>query len=103
MTNKENEMNPELIICAANKFSISNDFDIQEVVISAARHYSPSMNKMIDILEQTYTVTEIEQGFITNIGRFVNRKDALEIAKVNNQIRYDIGYEPDELYSEMLY
>lgn len=44
-----------------------------------------------------------QQGFITNKGRFVDRKEALEIAKQNNQIKFDIGYPPEELYSEMLY
>lgn len=32
-----------------------------------------------------------------------NLEEALEIAKANNQIRYSIGYETNELYSEMLY
>lgn len=43
------------------------------------------------------------RDFLTNFSRFVDRREALEIAKANNQIRFNIGYEPKELYSEMLY
>ena len=46
---------------------------------------------------------EISQGFITNFNRYVNRKEALEIAKENNQIKFPLNYDSDELYSEMLY
>ena len=48
-------------------------------------------------------VDEISQGFITNRGRYVDRKEALKIAEKNDQVKHSIGYEPDELYSEMLY
>lgn len=44
-----------------------------------------------------------EQGFVDQFGTFLTRKEALEIAKENGQIIRDIGYEPDELYSEHLY
>ncbi|OOF45154.1 hypothetical protein BKK51_07270 [Rodentibacter trehalosifermentans] len=94
---------PELIVCAAIKFQLMNDYDIRYLVIPATRHYSPDMNAIIDTLEFNFSTIEESQGFITNFGRFVSRKEALEIAKANNQIRFDIGYEPDELYSEMLY
>lgn len=41
------------------------------------------------------------QGFLTNEGRFVDRKEALEIAKTNHQLKYD-NYPYDELYSEFV-
>lgn len=97
----ENKEHPELIVCAAIKFFNICDPSI-EIDIPSVRHFDPLTHS---ILEQfSYDEwEEKEQGFITNFGRFVNRKEALEIAKANNQIRFDIGYEPDELYSEMLY
>lgn len=70
------------------------------------RHYSPDGRDEIESIQSCYEdkeLKELEQGFITNFGRFVDRKEALKIARANNQIRYSIGYEPDELYSEMLY
>lgn len=77
-----------------------------ELVIPMVRHYSPDGRDVIESIQSCYEdkeLKELEQGFITNFGRFVDRKEALKIAKENNQIRYSIGYEPDELYSEMIY
>lgn len=92
---------PELIVCAAVKFFNICDPDI-DIIISSTRHYDQII---LDILDNfAYDEwEEKEQGFITNFGRFVDRKEALKIAKENNQVKYSIGYEPDELYSEMLY
>lgn len=39
------------------------------------------------------------QGFVTNTGRFVDRKEACGIAKAAGQIRVKTGG-PDDLYSE---
>lgn len=90
----------ELIVCAANKFEVNG----KELVIPAVRHYSPDMHRILNTLEDLGSnPVELSQGFITNFGRFVDRKEALEIANANNQVRFSIGYEPDELYSEMLY
>lgn len=102
----------ELIVCAAIKFWHKNQKDINlgrngtELIIPMVRHYSPDGREVIESLQPVFEemeLKEIEQGFITNLGRFVDRKEALQIAKANNQIRNDLGYEPDELYSEMLY
>lgn len=92
---------PELIVCAAVKFFNICDPSI-EINVPSVRHFDPFTHA---ILEQfSYNEwNQKEQGFLTNKMRFVSRKEALEIAKANNQIRCDIGYEPKELYSEMLY
>ncbi|THA09433.1 hypothetical protein [Rodentibacter pneumotropicus] len=103
----ENKEHPELIVCAAIKFQIetatTKPKPVDELVLPMVRHYSMDSRNVLNFIDDYYDVEEIEQGFITNFGRFINRKEALEIAKANNQIRFDIGYEPDELYSEMLY
>ncbi|THA16819.1 hypothetical protein [Rodentibacter pneumotropicus] len=103
----ENKEHPELIVCAAIKFQIETATKkpkpVDELVLPMVRHYSMDSRNVLNFIDDYYDVEEKEQGFITNFGRFVNRKEALEIAKTNNQIRFDIGYEPDELYSEMLY
>lgn len=97
----KNEKLPELIACSAVKFF--NIYDIGlEVVIPCIRHNDTFVNDILCVLDGDGW-EESEQGFITNYGRFVDRKEALAIAKANNQIINDIGYEPDELYSEMLY
>ena len=43
-----------------------------------------------------------EQGFITNLDRFVDRKEALKIAEKNNK-GLNKFYKSDELYSEDLF
>lgn len=91
---------PEVIVCAAIKFELNNTYTI---VVPMVRHYSPDGHRIIAEIEHKNVIEEKEQGFITNYGRFVDRKEALTIAKQNNQIKYGIGYEPEELYSEMLY
>lgn len=94
---------PELIVCAACKLIDTDTGKIYQVI--GLRHYDLLMNKQIARIERYTTVPLLdeEQGFITNKGRFVDRTEALSIAKANDQIRCDIGYEPKELYSEMLY
>lgn len=114
MTNliPKDQPTPELIVCAAVKFEERTQKEINlarkgcELIIPMVRHYSPDGREVLESIQPTYEekqLKEIEQGFITNKGRFVSRKEALEIAKANNQIRRHIGYEPKELYSEMLY
>lgn len=107
----KDEKVPELIVCAAIKFLLTDwedgEAEPKEFVLTGARHYSPDMHSLLNLFEDAwcdqYDYEEVAQGFITNKGRFVDRKEALVIAKANNQIIRDIGYEPKELYSEMLY
>ena len=101
-----NEENPELIVCAAVKFDVFDRLTKRhELTVAGVRHYSADMSYLLDDLDRNekFEYEETTQGFLTNYDRFVDRKEALKIAKANNQIRYSIGYEPDELYSEMLY
>lgn len=100
---------PELIVCSAIKFSMTNLFDSnynKDFILPMVRHYSPDGREILNLIRTpntAYEINELEQGFLTNYGRFVDRKEALAIAKAHNQIICDIGYEPKELYSEMLY
>jgi hypothetical protein len=43
------------------------------------------------------------QGFVTSLGRFVDRVEALAIALANNQVVYQKEMGDNELYSEDLY
>lgn len=64
------------------------------------------MNKQLDELEPfyKYPLLDYEQGFLTNKGRFVNRNEAMEIAKEQNQIiRLSGSPNSDILFSEDLY
>lgn len=109
MTNliPKDQPTPELIVCAAIKFELTTATtkprQVSDFVLPMVRHYSPDGRKVLDYIDDYFDTKEKEQGFITNKGRFVDRTEALAIAKANDQIRCDIGYEPKELYSEMLY
>lgn len=103
---------PELIVCAAIKFIKRDQKDIDlnlggaEYVIPMVRHYSQDGKDVLDAIQpyaEDFELEEVERGFITNFSRFVGRKEALEIAKANNQVKFAVGCEPNELYSEMLY
>lgn len=101
------EKTPELIVCAAIKFAVftatTEPKKVREIVVTGVRHYSSDMRSLMEEFDDYYDYKEIVQGFLTNHGRFVDRKEALKIAKANNQIRYSIGYDPNWLFSEMLY
>lgn len=103
MTNliPKDQPTPELIVCAAVKFFNICDPSI-EINVPSVRHFDPFTHAILELFSYDEW-NQKEQGFLTNKMRFVSRKEALEIAKANNQIRCDIGYEPKELYSEMLY
>lgn len=64
-----------LIVCAAVKM---ND----GMVIAGVRHFSPDMRITLEaIYGEGYHLKVDEQGFITNKGEFVNRKEAWDIAE----------------------
>lgn len=100
----------EIIVCSAVKGTINN---IEEIVLGS-RHYDKIMRKQIAALNQAYSIVgatfkDMEQGFYTNRERFVNRKEAMEIAIARKQIKRLVGSQHvtdlagQELYSENLY
>lgn len=100
----------EMIVCSAVKVTINN---IEEIILGS-RHYDKIMRNQITALNQAYsivgvTIKDVEQGFYTNRERFVNRKEAMEIAIARKQIKRLVGSQhvanlsEQELYSENLY
>lgn len=84
-----------LIVCAALK--------VNNRIICGFGHYDPIMRQQILASEGNNFWHTAEQGFIDNQGNFLNRKEAYQIAKRNNQIKYRGIYRGDELFSEDLY
>lgn len=71
---------------------------MEEIVKSAIRYENKiytgfDHGQCFTQLPQGHKGSEIEQGFITNEGRFVDRKEAMKIAKNSGQITYDLGKE----------
>lgn len=86
-----------LLVCAALRHKDTR------LIICGARHFDGIMRAMI---EKLGGVTEWKghcyQGFIDNMGMFVSREEAWNIAKENGQIRREVSGE-GKLYSENLY
>ena len=103
---------PERIVCSACQVFVDErdgtNEDGSEIIheVYGLRHYDPFMRKQIKELEKQYNydLLDWEQGFLTNKGRFVDRKEAMEIAKAQNQvIRLSGSPNIDILFSEDLY
>lgn len=103
---------PERIVCSACQVFVDTrdgtNEDGSEIIhtVYGLRHYDPFMHKQLNELEKSYKypLLDWEQGFLTNKGRFVSRKEAMEIAKAQNQvIRLSGSPNSDILFSEDLY
>lgn len=103
---------PERIVCSVCQVFVDKrdgtKEDGSEIIhaVYGLRHYDSFMHKQLDELEKNYKYPLLnwEQGFLTNKGRFVGRKEAMEIAKAQNQvIRLSGSPNSDILFSEDLY
>lgn len=92
----------ERIVCAANR-------NKQGDVVVGVRHWDFHMHSQVRRFEESDRCVDtsfVEQGFITNKGRFVDRYEAWSIAVKNNQIIRRCGGDTANggcLYSENLY
>jgi hypothetical protein len=93
---------PEHILCAALLY--------RGMIIAGHRH--SDCYKVIENLHKMFVNPEIpltglpereHQGFLTSHNRYVNRKEAWEIAKANDQIAFGKDSSDDFLISENLY
>lgn len=94
-------MEKEFILCAA--------LDYNGIIVSAHRHsdcYKLLQELRPDILNEDLPQRK-DQGFLTSLNRYVNRKEGWKIAKDNNQIRWGLeaseNGEESQLISENLY
>lgn len=90
------------IVCAACWYCYADDYPHVHTVLGP-RHWDDTMRQQYKDQDQSFPHHLWKQGFIDNFGKLHERKEALVIAKRQNQIIRDIGYEPNELFSEMLY
>lgn len=84
------------VVCAAMKM---ND----GLIVTGIRHFSPEMRKVLHrIYGDKYHLKVEEEGFVDEMGKFLNREDAWILALTQNQIRKECSC-PGTLYSENLY
>lgn len=96
-------MKQQRIVSAANRYG--------SVIVPSARHYDPSMHKLIEYIGRNFLVEMAriggeEQGFIDQHGAFLSRTEAWKVAEAAGQIIYRCGGDDSNggtLYSENLY
>lgn len=91
----------EFIICAAIRLD-----DLNKIYYGHRHNYClEALNGELSWTLNRQEINKVKktQGFITNINRFVDRKEALIIALENNQVLDKNEIRGNELYSEDLY
>ena len=88
------------VVCAANRLG--------DVIVCGPRHFDPTMNKIIRILKTTDGFPEGERwegGFVDQWGEWMDRPEALAVARASKQSTREDLSDPDKkyLYSEDLY
>lgn len=91
-----------VVVCAAIMLKRTGE------IICGPRHYDKLIRSQILIKseeeqEEWFSSDKIIQGFVDQQGVFLNRQDALVVAKAANQIRRRCGGDDIALYSENLY
>lgn len=91
-----------VVVCAACKYG--------DLIVCGARHYDKVMVSQLKAIPEDDEVRlmnrgEVIQGFIDQWGVFMNREEALVVAKAAGQINYrrPKTSPEDELFSEDLY
>lgn len=88
------------VVCAACRSG--------ELIIAGARHFDSVMHRQIAAIapEKKPKPSQWEQGFIDQFGVFMDRKEAMQVAKAAGQpidIERGCGGSETTLYSEGLY
>ena len=87
----------------------NNPINIHEGLVVSGHRHSDIIKNVYNMLGKRSvmngpdSVGDYIQGFVTNQNKFVNRKEAFEIAKKANQIIEGKTYSKIELYSEDLW
>jgi len=95
------------IVCAA---VLMTEPGGETVKLVAPRHWDETMHSQWALIQHAFRVStswkEDKQGFVDQFGTFYDRKDALIIARRQNQIKPEGksgNSDSDELFSEDLY
>ena len=89
---------PQRVVCSAIRSKETG------LIICGARHHDSIMRAQVEACTMDrLEAKQAEQGFIDQYGKFLTRKEALVIAKEQEQIRYRCGGDTVQLYSDNLY
>ena len=100
----------EQIICSAIWYDDTEKYAHQPsnitsgFIVAGMRHHNCYMTiYCLRGIDKSFQSLEKEQGFLTNLNRFVDRKEGLLIARSANQLLDSEPIRGDELFSENLY
>lgn len=96
------------VVTAANVFHL---LDGRDIVVPAARHFSPAMSMIANLLEEGGMMDRKgrigyrheDQGFIDQFDRYLTREEAYIVANAYGRILKDRNGDDKELYSEGLH
>lgn len=96
------------VVTAANVFHL---LDGRDIVVPAARHFSPAMSMIANLLEESGMMDRKgrigyrheDQGFIDQFDRYLTREEAYIVANAYDRILRDRNGDDKELYSEGLH
>lgn len=96
------------VVTAANVFHL---LDGRDIVVPAARHFSPAMSMVANLLEESGMMDRKgrigyrheDQGFIDQFDRYLTREEAYIVADAYGRILKDRNGDDKELYSEGLH
>jgi hypothetical protein len=85
------------VVCAALKMG--------DDIVLGARHFDKLMHRQIDYLDPfgLDDASSAIQGFIDQLGVFMTREEAFEVASAAGQIIRRVGGDDGKLFSENLY
>jgi hypothetical protein len=91
------------VVCAANKYDC--DYGGIDMIFIGVRHFCPIMSQNMEPHKDFIKRESEVQGFIDQFGVFMDRKEALQVAREAGQLNIArIKTWPDnELFSEDLY
>lgn len=94
------------VVCAATRYgSADQHAENKSLVICSPRHYDATHHRVLDYLPEWLLYSEMEQGFVDQFGVFMDRSEALKVAKEAGQLntRRTKTAPEDQLFSEDLY
>ena len=85
------------VVCAALKYG--------DLIVAGPRHFDHIMQPFLKDARERTGIDTPDQGFIDQYGKYMSRREALEIATAEGQVgvRRPKGMPADRLFSEDLY
>lgn len=89
------------VLCAANKYV--HKVSGKTLIVPGLRHHDIIMNALLDEMNIENNDWEVTSGFLNSRGNFMDRKEAMILAKQCNQVTNRLHGDEITLFSENIY